>query len=142
MEFPFQIILNSEKDTINAAAEFSKILNPGDVVALNGDLGSGKTFFVKAVCREYGIENVNSPTFAIVYEYSGKQNIYHFDFYRIKKIEELYDIGIEDYFNDGEAIIFIEWAELMDEILPKKYYSISITLLEDDVRKLEIVKYE
>ena len=142
MEFPFQTNLNSEKDTIKAAKEFSKILNNGDVVALNGDLGSGKTFFVKAVCKEYKIENVNSPTFAIVYEYSGLKNVYHFDFYRIKKIEELYDIGIEDYLNDGEAILFIEWADLMCEILPKKHYSISINLLEDDKRKLEITKHE
>lgn len=142
MEFPFQTILNSEEDTIKAAKEFSKIISDGDVVALNGDLGSGKTFFVKAVCKEYKIENVNSPTFAIVYEYSGIKNVYHFDFYRIKKLEELYDIGIEDYLNDGEAILFIEWADLMGEILPKKHYSISINLLEDDKRKLEITKHE
>jgi tRNA threonylcarbamoyladenosine biosynthesis protein TsaE len=142
MDFPFQTFINSEDDTLNVAKEFSKILKDGDIVALNGDLGSGKTFFVKAVCKEYKIESVNSPTFAIVYEYSGVKNIYHFDFYRIKRMEELYDIGIEDYLNDGEAIVFIEWADLMDEILPKKHYSILITVLEDEKRKLEIVKNE
>ena len=142
MDFPFQTLLNTEDDTLKIAKEFSEILNDGDVVALNGDLGAGKTFFVKAVCKEYKIENVNSPTFAIVYEYSGLKNIYHFDFYRIKKIEELYDIGIEDYLNDGAAIVFIEWADLMDEILPKNHYTISLTLLEEKKRKLEIVKNE
>lgn len=142
MDFPFQTILNSEDDTTKAAKEFSKILAYGDVVALNGDLGTGKTFFVKAACKEYEIENVNSPTFAIVYEYTGKRKVYHFDFYRIKKIEELYDIGIEDYFNDDEAITFIEWAELMNEVLPKKLYSVSLKLLDENKRELEIIKYE
>jgi len=141
MDFPFKISINSEEETRETAKEFSKILIDGDIVALNGDLGTGKTFFVKAVCKEYKIENVNSPTFAIVYEYSGERKIYHFDFYRIKKIEELYDLGIEDYLNDEEAITFIEWADMMNEVLPHKYYSILIKMLEENKREITITKH-
>lgn len=142
MLFPYKIILNSEIDTLRTAEEFSKVLKNGDIVALNGDLGTGKTFFVKGVAKQFNITNVNSPTFAIVYEYKGDRKIYHFDFYRIKRIEELYDIGIEDYFNDEEAVVFIEWAELMIEVLPRKYYLIKINLLENNKREIEITKHE
>ena len=83
-------------------------------------MGVGKTTFIEAICKELGVEDVmTSPTFAIVNEYTdGKQNpIYHFDFYRIKKIEEVYDIGYEDYFFSGN-LCFLEWPELIEEILP------------------------
>lgn len=142
MKFPFKTFVNSEEETLSIAKEFAKILQEGDIIALNGDLGTGKTFFVKAVCGEYNIENVNSPTFAIVYEYSGAKKIYHFDFYRIKKIEELYDLGIDDYLNDDEAITFIEWAALMKDVLPLKKYSVSIKMTEENKREIDITKNE
>ena len=103
-----------------AAKLFIKNINENKIFAFYGKMGVGKTTFIEAICKELGVEDVmTSPTFAIVNEYTdGKQNpIYHFDFYRIKKIEEVYDIGYEDYFFSGN-LCFLEWPELIEEILP------------------------
>ena len=131
----------SEVETKNIAVDFAKDLTNGDVVILNGDLGSGKTFFVKEIGKLFGINNVSSPTFAIVNEYNGRLKIYHFDFYRIEKAEEIFDIGFNDYLNDNEAVIFIEWGELFPEILPGKRYEIKIILNKDFSRTFKINKY-
>jgi tRNA threonylcarbamoyladenosine biosynthesis protein TsaE len=141
MEFPFSKKINTEEQTVEIAKEFSKLIVPGDIVLLNGDLGSGKTFFVKNVCLQFGIENVSSPSFSIVNEYHNGKNIVHFDFYRVKKIEELYDIGFEDYVMSDEAILFIEWANMFTEILPKKNYEIEIKFLNNSQREIKILKH-
>ena len=140
MVLPFNSKTGSENDTINIAKEFSKILEHGNVVLLNGNLGTGKTFFVKAVCSEYGIDNVSSPSFAIVNEYNGKKKINHFDFYRIRKARELLDIGFTEYLND-EAITFIEWAALFPEVLPHRYFKIDFEFVKDTERKIIITKH-
>lgn len=140
MEIPCTILVSSESETESLAQSFSNIIKEGDVIALNGELGSGKTFFIKSLCKSYGIKNVSSPSFAIVNEYDGIKKIYHFDFYRIKKITELYDLGFDDYLNDSDAIIFIEWAELWKEILPKHYYEIWIKFDNGSSRIIEISK--
>jgi len=129
-----------EQDTTEAANYFASLIQPGDLILLNGNLGSGKTFFVKAVCGNYGINNVSSPSFAIVNEYNGTKKIYHFDFYRIKKISELYDIGFEDYLNDSDAITFVEWADLWSEIFPAKYYKINFEFVSGEKRIIRITK--
>ena len=131
MEYPFKKKIFSEEETARLAVLFAEELKPGDVVVLNGNLGAGKTFFIKNVVRALGGDNVNSPTFAIVNEYNGNYKIYHFDFYRINEIVELYDIGFNDYLNDSESIIFIEWGNLLPEALPKKRIDIDITMEED-----------
>lgn len=141
MNFPFQKILFSEEDTGLVAKEFSQKLNHGDVVCLNGNLGSGKTFFVKKICNYFEIDTASSPTFSIVNEYLGKKKIIHIDFYRIKKIEELYDIGIEDYFSASDFIVFIEWSEMFPEVLPKKYYLVNLKLIDDTKREIIIEKH-
>ena len=133
--------IKAEQKTKEIADEFSKILRAGDVIALIGDLGSGKTFFVKAVCSNLNIEDVSSPSFAIVNEYNGNYKVNHFDFYRIKKIEELYDIGFTEYLNDEEAITFIEWADMFSELLPRKYYRIQIELKDNSERIITIEKH-
>jgi len=138
LEFPFKIIVESEAETKKIATELSKHLKGTDIIALTGDLGTGKTFFVKAILREYGIEEVTSPTFSIVNSYSAKVKINHFDFYRIKKLVELYDIGFEEYLSDSSAITFIEWAEMFEEILPKNIYRINIIYLDDSKREITI----
>lgn len=138
MEFPFKIVVESEAETNKIATELSKHLKSTDIVALTGDLGTGKTFFVKAILKEYGIEDVTSPTFSIVNSYSAKVKINHFDFYRIKKLVELYDIGFEEYLCDSSAITFIEWAEMFEEILPKNIYRINIIYLDDSKREITI----
>ncbi|MBA4251305.1 MAG: tRNA (adenosine(37)-N6)-threonylcarbamoyltransferase complex ATPase subunit type 1 TsaE [Chlorobiaceae bacterium] len=138
MEFPFRKIIFSESETEKIAADFSKILAPSDLVCLNGSLGAGKTFFVKKICSSLGYDSVSSPTFAIVNEYNFQKKIYHFDFYRIKKNLEIIDIGFEDYLNDSDAIIFIEWAELFEELLPKKRFLVTIKLNDDNSREISI----
>jgi tRNA threonylcarbamoyladenosine biosynthesis protein TsaE len=130
----------NENDTITLANEFAEFIKPGDLILLNGELGSGKTFFVKHVCEQFGITNVSSPSFAIVNEYNGKRKIYHFDFYRIKKVSELYDFGIEDYLIDEEAITFIEWADLWREILPNKFFKVDFQFVNEHKRKISIEK--
>ncbi len=140
MEFPFETKLFRETDTIETAKKFSSCLVPGDVVLLNGNLGAGKTFFVKYVCKEFAIENVSSPSFAIINEYINSKKIFHFDFYRIKKETELYDIGIEEYLSNDEAIVFIEWAQLWEGILHHKSYVVNIELNGIDERTIRIIK--
>jgi tRNA threonylcarbamoyladenosine biosynthesis protein TsaE len=140
VEFPFNAIARSEEDTADIARSFISEILPGTVIILNGNLGSGKTFFIKKALNKLKIENVNSPTFAIVNEYNGKFKVYHFDFYRIESSGELFDIGINDYFNDDEAITFIEWGELYEEILPNKRIEIKITLNNDLSRNFEFIK--
>jgi tRNA threonylcarbamoyladenosine biosynthesis protein TsaE len=140
MNYPYEEIVNSEDETIRLAKKFANTLHCGDIVLLNGDLGTGKTFFVKQIGREFGIDNVTSPSFAIVNQYKGAKDIIHFDFYRIKKTVELYDIGIEDYLSTDDAVIFIEWAELFPEVLPKNNYSINFELVNDTIRKIRIEK--
>lgn len=140
MNFPFTREVFSENDTVAVANEFAEHIHLGDVIALSGSLGSGKTFFVKAVGVKFGVDNISSPSFAIVNEYQGKIKINHFDFYRIKKIEELYDIGYEEYLSDSDAVCFIEWAEMFPELMPKKYYQINIEFKSDSERIITIEK--
>ncbi len=109
-------------------------------MALTGNLGSGKTFFVISFCNKLGIHNVSSPSFSIVNIYQGDKQVYHFDFYRIKKIEELYDIGFEEYLNDNNAVTFIEWAEMFQKLMPKRYYQVKIELISDSERIISINK--
>lgn len=134
-----QIILKSVDEIDEAAKEFIRSMGDSTVFAFYGKMGAGKTTFIKALCRQLGVEDeVNSPTFAIVNEYrsaSTAELIYHFDFYRIKKIEEVYDMGYEDYFYSG-ALCFIEWPELAEEVLPEDTVRISIEEQPDGSRKL------
>lgn len=140
MKFPQKIITADENETAEVAAKFSEVLKQGDVVSLIGDLGAGKTFFVKNVLSAFGNNNGSSPTFAIVNVYENKFRINHFDFYRIKKIEELYDIGFEEYLIDNLSITFIEWAEMFEEILPSNIYRIEITYANNSTREIKINK--
>ena len=122
-----------------AAREFIAAMGDNTVFALYGKMGAGKTTFVKALCQELGVEDVvTSPTFAVINEYRSDiagELIYHFDFYRIKKLAEVYDMGYEDYFYSG-ALCFIEWPELVEELLPGNTVKVTIEELEDGSRKL------
>ena len=120
-----------------AAREFINHIGEHRVFAFYGEMGAGKTTFIKAICEELGVEDViTSPTFAIVNEYTSTNGpIYHFDFYRIKKLEEVYDMGFEDYFYSG-ALCFIEWPELIEEVLPEDAVKVNITENADGSRTI------
>ena len=124
-----------------AAKQFIANIGDSTVFAFYGNMGAGKTTFVKAVCEELGVDDViTSPTFSIVNEYRSKQTgelIYHFDFYRVKKIEEVYDMGFEDYFYSG-ALCFIEWPELCEEVLPDDTVKVYIKEEPDGARTVTL----
>ena len=124
-----------------AARQFIENIGDHRVFAFYGKMGAGKTTFIKAVCEELGVEDViTSPTFAIVNEYSTDSSllspdssIFHFDFYRIKKLEEVYDMGFVDYFYSG-SLCFIEWPELIEEVLPEDAVKVNIAENADGSR--------
>jgi tRNA threonylcarbamoyladenosine biosynthesis protein TsaE len=124
-----------------AARQFIENIGNHRVFAFYGKMGAGKTTFIKAICEELGVEDViTSPTFAIVNEYSTDSSllspdssIFHFDFYRIKKLEEVYDMGFEDYFYSG-SLCFIEWPELIEEVLPEDAVKVNIAENADGSR--------
>ena len=121
-----------------AARAFIEHIGDRRIFAFYGKMGAGKTTFVKAICEELGVKDVvTSPTFAVINEYNieNGERIFHFDFYRIKKLEEVYDMGYEDYFYSG-ALCFIEWPELIEEILPDDAVRVSITEQEDGSRQV------
>ena len=125
---------------INHIAERFLQAFPGDrIFAFYGDMGAGKTTFIKALCEEMQVlDNVTSPTFALINEYkTGKGNtIFHFDFYRIKSLSEAYDFGYEDYFYSGDYC-FIEWPELIESLLPSIAIKVLIRETEDGKRVIE-----
>jgi len=141
MVFPLRIIVNSEEETENLAKLFASELKGGEVIVLSGQLGSGKTFFVKKSLVNFRITWVNSPSFAIVNEYRNSFKFYHIDFYRLKSIKELFDIGFNDYINDKEAIVFIEWGDLFPQVLPQKRIEINFKMNSDYSREIRIDKY-
>ena len=129
--------------TINQIQETAKAIvatmQKGQLYAFYGQMGAGKTTLIKAICQELGvIEEVNSPTFAIVNEYEGNNGaIYHFDFYRINRPEEALDFGLFDYFDSGN-ICLMEWPECIEPLLPDDTIKIQITVIDDNTRQLKI----
>jgi len=136
-----EIIIRNIESIGEAAKQFVNEMGEHKVFAFYGTMGAGKTTFIKAVCEELGVEDViTSPTFAIVNEYSiaaKEESLYHFDFYRIKKLEEVFDMGYEDYFYSG-SLCFIEWPELIEELLPEDAVRVEITEQADGSRKVFI----
>jgi tRNA threonylcarbamoyladenosine biosynthesis protein TsaE len=134
-------ITNGEQETIDLGARFAKTkLKLGDVVALIGELGSGKTRFIKGICSGLGVrEHVSSPSFTIVNEYASDiGKIFHFDFYRIASPSELSEIGFDDYIY-ADGICLIEWADRVKDLLPSNRYDVLFTLGDSDtVREIVI----
>ncbi len=128
-------------DTIaDAASEFIKQMKDATVFAFYGNMGAGKTTFIKAICKKLGVDDqINSPTFAIVNEYRSNscELIYHFDFYRIKSESEAFDFGYEDYFYSG-SVCFVEWPELIESLLPEDVVNVKIEEKENGKRIVEI----
>lgn len=135
-----EIKIKSLDGIADAARQFVDAMGENKVFAMFGPMGVGKTTFIKAVCEVLGVQDtITSPTFAIVNEYrtdSGEQ-IFHFDFYRIRKVEEAYDMGYEDYIYSG-AVCFLEWPELIEELLPDDVVRVTLTEEEDGTRTITI----
>lgn len=115
-----------EDDTVFLGRKLGKLLNSGDIICLNGDLGTGKTHFVKGVASGLGIEDtITSPTFAIVNEYKGRLKLYHFDVYRVNDPDEIEAIGFDEYiFSD--AVSIIEWSDYIEQLIPKEHIKVTI----------------
>ena len=139
----FQV--NSIKETTNIGFQLGKLLNSGDIICLTGDLGTGKTHITKGIAGGLGInDTITSPTFNIVNEYdSGRLKLNHFDVYRVSDPDEIYAIGFDDYiFSD--AVSIIEWANYIEEILPKDFLHIYIEkdlTKGEDYRKITLTPY-
>ena len=134
-------ILIKDKRHLSAAAK-QLLKNSGEkkIFAFYGSMGSGKTTFIKAICESLGaVDIVSSPTFTLVNEYktSGGETLFHIDFYRIKKQEEVYDFGIEEYLT-GNSYCFMEWPEIVEEMLPPETVRVKIAVDNDDQRILKI----
>ena len=134
-----EIIIKDIESIGTAARQFVNEIGSHKVFAFYGTMGAGKTTFIKAVCEVLGVKDViTSPTFAIVNEYESDNGpIFHFDFYRIKKLEEVYDMGYEDYFYSG-SLCFIEWPELIEDLLPEDAVRVTITEQPGGMRKIEM----
>ena len=136
------IHIANEAALAEAAHEFAGLMGDNTVFAFYGDMGAGKTTFINALCREFGVdpEETASPTFALINEYRSDTTaelIYHFDFYRIETLEEALELGIEDSFDSG-AVCLIEWPERVSPALPSDTVTVKITVNDDDSRTLTI----
>lgn len=132
------------EETFNEGINFGKTLKPGDIVCLDGDLGAGKTAFTKGIAKALGInEHITSPTYTLVNEYDGVIPFYHFDVYRINDSSELFEIGFEEYLQ-SEAIVVIEWAKLVLDVIPKGAIYVNINKLpeKDENHRSISIEYE
>ena len=135
----YKLITNSEFETIEIAQNIESEKFPNMVICLNGELGSGKTMFVKGIANALGInEVITSPTFNIIKEYEGELPLYHLDVYRLDEASN--DIGIEEYFSKG-GIVVIEWAENIKDILPEERLEIKFKITGEEKRSLTIIPY-
>lgn len=133
-----EITINSIDEIAQAARDFKAAIGDHRVIAFHGEMGAGKTTFIKALCAEFGVtDNVASPTFAIINEYltPSDETIYHFDLYRLETIADLQNIGAEDYFYSGNLCL-IEWPDIAEPLLPGDTLHVTITVLPDKTRKI------
>ncbi|MFQ6616081.1 MAG: tRNA (adenosine(37)-N6)-threonylcarbamoyltransferase complex ATPase subunit type 1 TsaE [Fidelibacterota bacterium] len=128
----------SPEETREIASRFARSLSPGDVVALEGELGSGKTTFIQGLAQGLGIPDVvNSPTFKLVSEYEGRVTLYHLDFYRLESPRELVNLGLDHYLL-GNGIAAIEWADRFPDLIPEGALSVRLTASSESVREIRI----
>ncbi|MFO8029890.1 MAG: tRNA (adenosine(37)-N6)-threonylcarbamoyltransferase complex ATPase subunit type 1 TsaE [Cyclonatronaceae bacterium] len=134
-----RILSTSIEDTLRAGEGLGAMLSPGDIVQLKGDLGAGKTHFVKGVARFFGVpeHEVQSPTFAIIHEHPGTTPLYHVDAYRLNRPEEALEFGIEEYLY-GDGICLIEWPEKIASLLPETCWVVQISHADENRRQISI----
>jgi len=147
MTMEYQIYTSTcEKDTFQLGVDLASELQPGDTVAFYGDLGSGKTEFIKGICSGLNVRDlVSSPTYTIVNQYAGARErgeyvkVYHIDLYRIESVRELYDIGLDETLAENDSVKLVEWAEHADGLLPENRIEIRFAPLADEnSRKIEV----
>ena len=131
-------LTKSAKETLELGEKFSKMLKRGDLVAFFGELGSGKTTMIKGICKGFGIEKgVKSPSFVYLRIYKAKYVVYHFDFYRLRKKEELINTGYDDFlYNSG--IVLLEWADRIEGLLPESRFEVVMKIRNEDEREIQI----
>src|SRR5690625_3645954 len=130
----WKTVTKSTAETINIARKLGELVKSGDVIALEGDLGAGKTTFTKGLAEGLGVKRVvNSPTFTIIKEYEGRIPLYHMDVYRLEFSDE--DIGFDEYFY-GQGVTVVEWATFIEEFLPSKRLNISIETESESSRRI------
>jgi tRNA threonylcarbamoyladenosine biosynthesis protein TsaE len=132
------MITNSAEETMLIGEKLAKTLKPGDMIALSGDLGSGKTTFTKGIGKGLGVKDskrINSPTFVLIKEYDGKMPLYHLDLYRLDDLKEIENLAIEEYIY-GTGVTVIEWADKMKCLLPEKHISVMFKVKGDNKREV------
>lgn len=136
------IITKNPKQTIELGKAISDFFQKGDIIALFGNLGSGKTTLVKGIAKGLKVKSqiVNSPSFVLLKEYEGRLPVYHFDFYRINKTEEIYGIGLEEFLF-GKGVCVIEWADRIKRFLPKQYLQIELQVKDKNKRKIRMIGF-
>lgn len=135
----YEIITNTEETTIDLGEKLALLLSPGDVVTLEGDLGTGKTTFTKGLATGLGVKrHVSSPTFTIIKEYEGELPLYHMDVYRLENSEE--DIGFDEYFH-GEGITVVEWPQFIASFLPGEYLEVKLASIDEKSRKFTFIPH-
>lgn len=131
-------ITKSRNETIRLGEQIAKKLKPGDVIALIGELGSGKTTLVKGIAKGLGVKDcryVNSPSFVIIKEYRGRLPLYHFDVYRLDSLASMDSLGYEEYFY-GDGVCVVEWADKIKELLPKRHRDVTIRMIANGKRSI------
>ena len=131
---------HSPEETQEIGVRIGCQLRPGDVVALIGDLGAGKTCLTQGIARGAGVyqdQTVNSPSYILINEYAGKIPVYHIDLYRLQRLEDIVALGLEEYL-EGDGICVIEWADRMRELLPENYIQVRITGEDEFIRAIEV----
>ena len=136
-----EFLVDSVEKTLDLGYQIGKFVNPGDIICLTGDLGTGKTHLTKGIAKGMKIDDyITSPTFTIVNEYEGRLKLYHFDVYRVNDPDEIAAIGFDEYiFSDGVSVI--EWSNYIEDLIPEEHLSINISKLHninDNLRKIEI----
>jgi tRNA threonylcarbamoyladenosine biosynthesis protein TsaE len=135
MPSTLDVISRAPDETRKVGAALAELLVPGDVVSLTGDLGAGKTAFVQGAARALGVqEPVTSPTFVLVRQYRGDVPVHHVDVYRLDRVQEVLDLGFEDLL-DPSGVVFVEWGDAIDRLLPDEHLRVEITT-DDDARRL------
>lgn len=139
MNYSITIKTTSVKETIAIGKKLGKLMSPGDVIYLTGELGAGKTCFVKGIAKGLGIrgKDITSPTFIIINEYKGKIPLYHIDLYRIGVIDDLRDIGMDEIVY-GKGVTAIEWAERIKDVLPDERLDVTLKWVDDKTRTIEM----